>query len=60
MGVGDTITWETIHGPTSGVIIEKRNLGFLVRLINQKVTIVHKKSIKNGVEIHKGHPPKSL
>lgn len=42
---GDRITWKTVNGTCSGAAIDKRELGYLVRLDNGKCMIVNPKSI---------------
>lgn len=51
LAIGDRVTWETVNGPRSGIVEDKRTLGYLVRLDSGKCVIVNEKSIKNGLEI---------
>lgn len=49
---GDSVSWNAVHGPRSGIIEGEHKLGYLVRLPDGRFTIVHEKSIRNGMEIH--------
>ena len=51
MGEGERITWETVNGPASGVIVGRHRLGWFVLLDNGKKSIVHPKSIiEDGIQ----------
>ena len=45
MKKGDRITWKTLNGTCSGVIVDEDESGFLVKLDNGKYLIVNSKSI---------------
>lgn len=45
MGKGDRITWKTLNGTCSGVIVDEDEFGFLVKLDNGKYLIINSKSI---------------
>lgn len=42
---GQRITWRSVHGTSSGVIVGKERFGWKVLLENGKYVIVHPKSI---------------
>lgn len=43
---GDNITWRTLNGTRSGVIVAENGSGYLVKLDNGKYVIVNQKSIQ--------------
>ena len=47
MQEGDRASWKTANGIRTGVLVGKHPLGWIVRLDNGKIVIVHRKSIIN-------------
>lgn len=47
MKEGDKASWKTVNGTRSGALVGKHRLGWIVRLDNGKIVIVHRKSIIN-------------
>ena len=45
MEKGDRITWKTLNGTCSGVIVDEDELGYLVKLDNGKYLIINSKTI---------------
>ena len=45
MGKGDRITWKTLNGTCSGVIVDEDESYFLIKLDNGKYLIINSKSI---------------
>ena len=48
LAIGDRVTWETVNGPSTGIVEDKRTLGYLVRLDSGKCVIVHPNSLREG------------
>ena len=45
MTIGSTITWNTVNGPHSGVVVEEGPGGYYVRLEDCRYTLVSPESI---------------
>lgn len=46
--IGTRVTWETVNGPRTGVVINHRGNDYIVDIGNGKCVLVGKKSIKNA------------
>lgn len=46
--IGTKVTWETVNGPMSGMIINHRGNDYVVDLGNGKCVPVDKRSLKNA------------
>ena len=46
--IGTKVTWETVNGPRTGVVINHRGSDYIVDLGNGKCVLVGKGSIKNA------------
>lgn len=48
MGRGEEVSWKTLNGIRSGIIEGEHEKGYIVRLSNGKMVIVHPKSFINN------------